>query len=123
MHSLTIVFGTSTPVMWTLLFQEEGNAKVAFKAILDAKNIGHDRIELADDFSQKVAIETAAINGFMIEDMDKSQLGQLEKAMHDRRGAVKMEQLVNSDPSLRQTVRQPTMPILQPMGNGFRPVS
>lgn len=127
MHSLTIVFGASTPVLWTMLYQSEERAKAAYDKVLSSKGPSafgtNQLVTIEDDFSQSACIESATIHGFMIEDMDKSQLGQVEKALHDRRAQVRFEALVNADPGLRQQQRQPSMPILQPMGNGFRPVS
>jgi len=142
MFSLTIVFGTNAPVLWTLLYQTEERAKSAYEECVVATQPSYQAgasgavdfspraalrhtcfVALKDDFSQVACIDAANIHGFMIEDMDRSQLGQIEKGIHDRRGQMKMEQMCASDPSLRQSSRQPSMPILQPMGNGFRPVS
>jgi len=127
MFSLTIVFGASSPVLWTMLYQSEERAKAAFDKVMSSKGPSafgaNQLVTIEDDFSQSACIESSTINGFMIEDMDKSQLGQVEKALHERRAQVKFEALVNADPGMRPQQRQPSMPILQPMGNGFRPVS
>lgn len=138
MFSLTIVFGSNTPVLWTLLFKTEERAKAAYDQCLAIKNTSSASVsgavafsntqtskpslQIEDDFSQMACICSEHLN-FMLEDMDRSQLGQIEKALHDRRAQVKFEALANADPGLRQQQRQPSMPILQPMGNGFRPVS
>lgn len=133
MFSLTIVFGAASPVLWTLLYETEDRANAAYEKCLVAKapqgfaigggHVPHTIVTLEDDYSQRVSIDAENIHGFMIEDMDRSQLGQIAKALHDRRAQVKFEALVNAEPGLRQPQRQPSMPILQPMGNGFRPVS
>lgn len=126
MFSLTIVFGASAPVLWTFLFQDEARATQAYDELLALKHSGLPGGAMAgvsDDFSQRAVIGVDQIAGFMLEDLDKSQLGQVEKALHDRRAQVKFEALVNAEPGLRQQQRHPSMPILQPMGNGFRPVS
>lgn len=127
MFSLTVVFGDGSPVLWTMLYQSEDRAKAAYDKVLSSKGPSafgtNQLVTIDDDFSQSACIDSADIRGFMIEDMDRSQIGQIEKALHDRRAQVKFEALVNSDPGLRQQTRQPSMPILQPMGNGFRPVS
>jgi hypothetical protein len=119
MFSLTIVFGPG-PMVWTLMFKTEEAAKSA-KGKLDDEM--QEYVWLEDDFGQNCTITAKSISGYMLENMERSKLAHIERALHQARTQAKGAEIADSDPVLAQARRraQGGMPIMQPMPTGFSP--
>ena len=76
-------------------------------------SIRSDRIELIDDFEQRVSLSRAANYGVMLENFDKAKLAAVEFGMHNARTQAAFQTRAQADPSLR-TQRGPA--VLTPMG-------
>ena len=115
MYLLSIVFGPS-PVPWGLLFRDEKLANDAMTVCVTAKDGGRSSIELVDEFGQHVLMDTSNIHGVMLEDMEKSKLGMIERAIHQERLKVKANEMARVDPVLKTAAMTQGAPILQPFG-------
>lgn len=116
MFLLTIVFGTS-PVPWGFLFKEEEKAQQAFDHVVLCKQTPDSRIGIEDDFGQKASLDTDKIQGFMLEDMEKSKLANIERGLHQARTQAKAQQQAQQDPVLRAAQLGAASPaVLSPMG-------
>lgn len=117
MHLLTVVFGP-TPTPWALLFKEEAAAEDAFNAIAAAKKDGGTVI-IKDEFGQSGCFAAVGIHGFMLEDMEKSKVAAIERALHQERIKIKANQQAKSDPVIGPAMNMNHGPaILSPMGPG-----
>lgn len=123
MHQITVVFGPS-PVPWAFLFNKPELADQAFATIKAAKLDGKDSltggscISIVDEFGQQGCLEIKNIHGFMLEDLDKSNLAQIERGLHQARTQAKAQQRAGADPALRAAMMTQGAPVLSPMGNG-----
>lgn len=115
MFCLNIALGN---VSWRLLFKEEARATLAYE-LLD-RGIS-PKILLDDDFGQHFGGKLESIHGFMLEDLDKTKLANVEMALHQERTKVMATKLAQSDPGLRADMGRPSPAIISPMGNGSRP--
>src|SRR5712691_2969021 len=61
MFSLTIVFGSGAPAVWTMLYKSEESARKTFDAIERATNGDIDTISVGDDFSQIACFQATNI--------------------------------------------------------------
>ncbi len=116
MFSLSIAFGN---VNWRLLFNTEEKANAAYAALHAPPNKtvdfnAADRIELIDDFDQRISLSRSAGYGIMLENFDKAKLAAIEFGMHNARTQAGFQARAQADHSLRQ--RGPA--VLAPMGNG-----
>ena len=100
MFSLTISFGPG-PTMWTLMWRDKEKAEAAWNALALAKAGGTTVLTIADEFGQEAAIETEAIVGVMLEDMDQSKLAHIERALHQARTQAKGQEMAAADTTLR----------------------
>jgi hypothetical protein len=117
MHLLTIVFGPA-PTLWALLFEKP---ELADKALLDLVTVKKENsgvIDLADEYGQRAVLEVPEIHGFMLEDMNRSQVANVERQMHHERFIAKVKQQASADPAIRAAHAGQGPAILQPMGNG-----
>jgi len=111
MFSLSIVFGN---VSWRFLFRDEDKANNAVALL--STHPTQDLI-IHDDFGQKATIKAPAILGWMLENLDETQLVLVEDALHKARAQKKFNARVESDPALR--MQQMRAPVLTPsFGNG-----
>lgn len=111
MFSLTITFGPG-PTAWGLLFKTEESANAAFSQTA----FGPGNIDISDDFGQRATIAREAINGAMLEDMTQSQLGTIERSMHEARTRAKVQGRAMNDPELRTTMQARGPAIHTPSG-------
>ena len=121
-HSLSVVFGSMS---WRLLYSKEENATRDYSALTSAilkdktqQFTAHVSIELVDDFGQKICINTNSLHGCMLEDLDKTKLGNVEFALHGARANADAQKRAESDPALRAARNPSHMPLISPMGNG-----
>jgi hypothetical protein len=112
MYMLSIVFGPS-PVPWGMLFRDKELADAAYK---EATRPGATTISIADEFGQHATLNAAAVHGVMLEDMEKSKLGMIERALHQERLKVKANEMARVDPVLKTAAMTQGAPILQPFG-------
>lgn len=93
MHSITICFGPQGTI-WNFLFKTEEAAKNAMEKI-------GEKCLIADDFGQAANIQPTQIHGMMLEDLDLSQAGQIERGLHNARSQAKAQQRAMSDATIR----------------------
>lgn len=116
MFSLTIYFGPAA-TMWTLMWRDEETARAAFT---HAQNREPNSLILTDEFGQCCDIERADIRGVMFEDMEKSKLAHIERALYQSRMQAKAAEMAQNDPVLRAARFQQGPSTLVPGGlNGF----
>jgi hypothetical protein len=117
MHLLTVVFGPS-PVPWSFLFKEEQPAHQAFNDMTSAKGT-KTPVVITDDFGQQASFDAKDISGFMLEDLEKSKVAAIERALHQERIKIKANQQAKSDPVIGPAMNMNHGPaILSPMGPG-----
>ena len=117
MFCVTVAVGN---IPWALMFKTEESASEATRH-LNLCFEGNDQtiVALADDFGQTLYVGAIALHGWMIEDMDKSKLAHIERALHHARMQQEGQKLAAADATLRQGQHGPA--IISPMGmpNGF----
>lgn len=122
MHSLTICFGP-TGTVWTLLFKEEEKARTAYVALDKPTNTANffENVFLNDDYGQELQIRLGEIKGVLLEDMDLSQLAQVERGLHQARSQAKAQTRAMQDPVIKESLRaqQQGPAVMSPMGNRF----
>ncbi len=115
MFSLSIALGNTS---WRLLFKTEEKALAAYELI------GNPIIEnliIADDFGQTATCKVANVHGFLIEDMDKTQLAHVELALYQARGNVRAQNAAQTDPTLKAARFAQSPSMISQMGNGMMP--
>ena len=118
MYSLTIVFGQNHSVVWTLMFRDQVNAEKAAEELspsdIDAL------INITDDFGQSVKIKNDQVVALMVEDMTKSKLAHIERALNHAHMQADMQRAAESDPKLRiaRNMQGPSM--ISPIGPNGR---
>ena len=112
MFSLTIAL-RDNPNVWTLLYQKEETARASFR-ILTAGQF----FEITDDFGQTAFLPTNSHCAALLEDLDKSALAHIERALHNARTNHKANSRAQSDPMLRSANVSRGPDVLQPMVNG-----
>jgi hypothetical protein len=124
MYSLSIAFGSTA---WALMFRTKEAAEKALSEYVGPPCRGTSEqhaLILTDDFGQHARIEHSSIHGIMLEDLDQSKLGMIERALHQQRTQLLLNKMVETDPGLRAARTGGSGAILSPMGNGnFRPNS
>ena len=116
MYSLSIHFGPNAMV-WALLFKDKERALAHYSAYETAKGRKlPGRYIVDDDFGQQASVELDSIHGVMLEDMDKSKLGNVEMFMHQKRTEVLATKTAQADPSLRASSMMNGPAMLTPMG-------
>jgi hypothetical protein len=114
MYTLSIALGSTS---WALLFKTKEAAELALDRIMFAKGGTVSTVDFSDDFGQRIFVEGNSIHGCMLEDMDKTPLAHIERALWHARMQAQGQKLAQSDASLRQ----PGPAILSPgmgMANG-----
>lgn len=122
MYSLSIVLGSMS---WRLLYTKEENARRDFQLVQSAISrdktmqfSAHDKIDLTDDYGQEMTANARSLHGAMLEDLDKTKVGNVEFALHGARANVDAQKRAESDPVLRSSRTMQHAPIISPMGNG-----
>jgi len=119
MHSLTIWFGPAA-VFCQLLFKTEEKAALAYNAYVDfnvSDGISGSLIG-SDDFGQSFAFDLKAVSGVLLEDLDQSQLGQIERGLHNARSQAKAQTRAMSDPALKASMMAQGPAVHSPFPNG-----
>jgi hypothetical protein len=116
MHMLTIPFGQGA---WTFLYKTEE------KAVRDYNQLGNSAgmaVEIEDDFGQKLRInEPHKLFGALVEDLELSKMGAIEKALHAARTQARGDQLASADPILQNLHRmRGNTPMITPFPNNGR---
>lgn len=121
MHSLTICFGP-TGTIWTLLYKTEEKAGQCYGAYTEAKVLGKDGGPLigSDDFGQAFSLDITQIHGVLLEDMDLSQMAQVERGLHQARAQAKAQTRAMADPVIKESLRaqQQGPAVMSPMPGG-----
>ena len=112
MFSLTIAL-RGNPISWTLLYHKEETARAAFKLISAGQFF-----EVGDDFGQEIFLPTNSHCAVLLEDLDKSALAHIERALHAARTNSKGQARMQQDPMLRASTLTRGPDVLQPMRNG-----
>jgi hypothetical protein len=140
MHSLTIAFGEGQMMCWRLLFTSEETAlrawaifngaptQLPFKPVAGTTGDAPQTMEwhranslpspgdvaaVTDDYGQTCMVKLADVKGCMLEDMDRSQLGDIEMRLHGARTQAKAQGRAQADPGLRGGA------VVQPFNGGF----
>ncbi len=116
---------TDHPVVWTLLYKTETDAKAAWENYRANPMTHHSPetvVQLTDDFGQTAVVDRARVAGAMFEDLDKSMLAHIERGLHNARTQAKAQQLAMNDPILKTAAMTQGAPggpaIFSPLGNG-----
>ncbi len=128
MYSLTIVFGQNHSVVWTLMFRDEEKAKDAersafarYKSALGGISENNlPLIDITDDFGQHVILHQKDIIAVMLEDMSKSKLAHIERALNHAHMQADMQRTVESDPKLRISRNMQGPSMISPIGPNGR---
>lgn len=95
MFSLSVIVGATT---WSLLYQNEESAIVAIKTFDDTP----EYVFLSDDFGQRATLKYKSIDGWMLEDMDKSKIAHQERMLFAERVRLGAAKVASTDPAFRQ---------------------
>jgi hypothetical protein len=120
MWCVTVAVGT---IPWALMFKTEEAARKAYEVAclrgLHTNQLRDTQIEIDDDFGQNLSVQVTSVAGCMLEDMDKSKLAHIERALHHARMQQEGQKLAQADATLRQGQHGPS--IISPMGmpNGY----
>ena len=111
MYSLSISFGPAGTI-WGLLYKTKEAAEGAY---MIATHFGDgEGFSLIDDFGQRFAAPRCDIHGVMLEDLTESQIGMIERSLHNKRGEVKANQRAAADPAIKTAMMGRT-PVYSPM--------
>ena len=110
MFAVNIALGAT---VWRLLFKEEAPALEAYRLISEP---GIENLMLEDSFGQKFCAKVDAIHGFMLEDMDKAKMANVELFLHQQRVQVLAQKAAQSDPGLRAASMMNGPRVLDPVG-------
>lgn len=108
MYAVNIALGTT---VWRLLFKTEANARAAHGTLCSQPT---GNFFLRDDFGQELGTHSAAINGFMFEDLDQSKLANIELFLHQQRVQAAAQKAAQSDPGLRASAAMGGPSVLTP---------
>ena len=110
MFCINIALGNTC---WRLLFKEEIHAIAAYDLI---SNPAIENLVLNDDFGQQFCAKVKSIHGFMLEDLDKAKLANVELFLHQQRTQALATKAAQSDPGLRASNLMNGPAMLSPMG-------
>lgn len=115
MFSLSIMVGAG---QWRLLFKTEEKAFEAHNA-LSLPGTSETRVELRDDYGQRMTVNLASVHAFMLEDMRQSKLASVELALNEGRIRNAAMKAAQTDPELREATRGQGPSVITPnMNNG-----
>lgn len=117
MFSLTISFGPAS-LAWTLMFNDEESARAAHLAVTVPEG---EYFSIRDDFGQTADLKRASVHGVMLEDMEKSKLAHIERALHQARLQAKAQEMAENDSQLRAARARSGPAIIDPMGRQVSP--
>lgn len=102
MFSVAVCFGPAATV-WALLYKEEEGATKVFDSLNDAIAVGGS-VGGSDDFGQKFVWAGEQLHGVMFEDLELSQLGQIERGLHQARVQAKAQTRAAGDPTIKASM-------------------
>lgn len=108
MFCLTVAVGN---IPWALMFKTEERATAVFETLQSESGTS---VRVTDDFGQSLSLNTNFVGGYMLEDMDKSKLAHIERALHHARMQQEGQRLAAADATLRAGQHGPS--IIAPMG-------
>lgn len=114
MFSLTIAFGQQGT--WQLMYREQEKADEAFAYCQITTANETEQIALTDDFGQRMMIKRCDITASMLEDLSRSKLAYVERALHQARVQAEAMTMAESDSTLRGIRARQGVSILSPMG-------
>lgn len=119
MHSLTICFGP-TGTVWTLLFKDADNMKAA-EDRMKTDPAAEDHFSIGDDYGQFITVKREHIVAVLREDLDQSQLAQVERGLHQARSQAKAQTRAMQDPVIKESLRlqQQGPAVMSPLGPRF----
>jgi len=122
MFCLNIAVGST---VWALLFNDETKARDSLAWIRQKPTTTHTftpsiECALEDDFGQTFVAPFNAIHGCMLEDLDKTRLAHIERALHQQLTQLEAQKRWEQHPAHRAMARGPGViaPGFGPMGNG-----
>lgn len=95
MFSLQVVVGPG--VAWQFLFK----AKEVAEDAINGLNGESELICIKDDYGSEALFKRSEFKGCLLEDMELSRAGQMERIMHEQRLRAKAQQFMQNDPQLR----------------------
>ena len=114
MYSLSISFGPAGTI-WGLLYKTREAAEVAYGIATNSNTHANPEItHLTDDFGQCFYAHRSDVHGVMLEDLTESQLGMIERSLHNKRGEVKANQRAAADPAIKTAMMSRT-PVYSPV--------
>ena len=119
MYCLSIALGNT---VWALMFNDE---EAASKAWAMATPYQPDQnacyvIEITDDYGQTIRVNKNDSKGFMFEDLDKTKLAYIERAIHQQRTQMEAQKRWQADPAARAFNAGPAVLTPGMNGPGFR---
>lgn len=99
MHQITIAAG---PIPWSLLFKTDKNARDAWAKVRANKN---EDTEIEDDFGQSILLAEGAITSAVYEDLAKSEMAYVARALHQQKVQFKAQDAAKADTFLREKMR------------------
>jgi hypothetical protein len=125
MFCLNIAVGSA---VWALLFNEEEKALDALAKTRQQSGAVHTFVPdvaftIEDDFGQTFSGSVAAIHGCILENLDKTKLANIERALHQQLTQMEAQKRWEQHPAHRAMARGPGVisPGFGPMGNGAFP--
>jgi len=103
MFAVNVIIGS---VCIPFMFRQEETARAAASQLTHdpTQAFGMTRwISLVDDFGHELAVESKSISGFILEDMDKTKLAHVERALHQERTQRLVQKTAEADPGLRMS--------------------
>lgn len=119
MFMISIVFGSASPSTSTFLFKEEDKAKLAYANIQRELGVPGRKAEIIDDFGLSASWPGYIIQNVTLEDLEKSRIGKVERAMEDIYFKIDGNDRVKVDPKVKAASMTQGMPtIIHPSGRG-----
>lgn len=124
MFCLTVVFGPAA-TNWRLLYKDGEKAQAAFNLLSRTPNKTTEfnpdtRVQLVDDFGQRVFFNVEQVCAAMVENLDESKIGVIEFSLHHARVQANTQQRAEADPGLRAAAMSRGPAMISPMANGGR---
>ncbi len=109
MFSITVMVGAQG---FTLMYRTQQKAEESARVLRG----GDPMIAIEDDFGQSVAINRQHLSGFMVEDLEKSKLAHVERALHIQRTQALAQKTAEADPGLKFSMMNRGPAMVSPMG-------
>lgn len=101
MYAITAIVG---PMCFQLLFRQEEKAREAQTVLAHnpATAIGSTEwIAVVDEFGHEITCERKHLAGYIFEDLEKTKIAHVERALHQQRTQNLAQKTASSDPGLR----------------------